>query len=367
MYFSKKINSLFVFFILLFTITGLAFGEQVTLSMLCWEGYAKPYVEQYKKLIKKKYNVDIEIDISNLSDPGEFWEKSRGKKVDIISPAHNLLKSKQWPFIRGKIALPVNLDNIPNYNHIIPFLKKNSFVSDTDNIYAVPYTMGTYGLAYNADKVEKPGSWDVLWSDAAKNKITLSKDYSDCNVYVTALLLGAAYENLYDYDKLISQINKNTLQTKLNQLVHNTHSLWQGTADYKEFKNLIYASTWGYAVAQANQNGGNWKMATPKEGTTMWVDHWVVTYALKDQPLKRKLAEEWINYSLSPELQIGVIRNWGVAPVVSNINDRLTENEISIYKSGDNEYWQKLSMWENQTARTRNGYKKMWDIAQTAR
>ena len=366
--FHQKKHLVIIILIVLFAFNiSSVFAEDVTLRILCWKGYSKPYIEGFQKLISEKYNINVTIEISNVSDPTEFWQKSRAKKVDLISPAHNILKSNKWPFIKGtvNVALPINLDNIPNYKYVLPFLQKSIFVTENNSVYGVPYTMGPYGLAYNADKVAEPKSWNVLWSDKSKNTITLSKDYSDCNIYISALALGAKYDQLYDYDKLISRIPKKALEVKLKKLALNTFSFWEGTANYKEFPKLTYAATWGYAVAQANINGGNWKMADPQEGTTLWVDHWVITYALKDKPLEKKLAEEWINYCLSPELQVGVIRYWGVSPVVTNINDKLTKSEISIYKPGQNDYWRTLSLWENQTTRTSNGYINMWRGSQS--
>lgn len=361
---SKKIIKVITVFMATFAfIPKVVFAQDITLRILCWEGYAKPYTKKFQALMHKKYDKKVSLEIKNVSDPGEFWDESRGNNVDLISPAHNILKSNKWKFIEGKIALPINLKNIPNYKYVIPFLQKNEFATKNGKVFGVPYTMGPYGLAYNADKVEEPESWNILWSKEAKNKITISKDYSDCNIYTSVLALGGSYNDLYDYDTLVSNIDKISLSKKLSKLVSNTFSLWEGTADYKQFDQLLYAATWGYAVAQANKHGGNWKMATPKEGTTMWVDHWVITHSLKDKPLKKKIAEEWINYCLSNDLQIGVIRNWGVSPVVTNINDKLTKDEIAVYKPGQNEYWKNLSLWKNQSTRTQNAFKIIWDSA----
>ena len=358
----KKIWRLLGVYCLLFIpCSTAALSTEIPLRILCWQGYAQPYVVEFQRLIKRKYGIDITVQVSHVSSPADFWKLSRAKKVDLISPAHNLLKSNKWNYIQGKIALPLNLENIPNYRYLLQFLRTNSFVAEGEEVFGIPYAMGPYGLAYNADKVSAPDSWGVLWQEHAKKRFTLSKDYPDCNIYITALALGATYDELYDYDKLISHISKRKLERGVKQLIENAASFWVGTADYTEFSQLTYAATWGYAVAQANLHGGNWKMAYPEEGTTMWVDHWVITHSLKGQPLKKQLAEEWINYCLSNEVQLGVLRNWGVSPVVTNINDRLTPVEREIYKLGNNEYWKTLSLWQTQSTRTHNAYKNLWE------
>lgn len=338
-------------------------AETISLNVLCWEGYTKPYVAGFKALIKEKHGLDVEINVSNVSAPAEFWNMARGGKVDLISPAHNIPKSVHWPFIERGIAIPVNLDNIPNYKYLLPFLKKNDFVTKGDVVYGVPYTMGPYGLAYNADKVPEPKSWEVLWQPEARGKFSISKDYPDANIYTSALVLGAKYDELYDINKLFESIGNVQLQGKLTLLAMNAASLWEGTANPDEFDTLHYATTWGYAVGAANKKGLNWKMARPKEGATMWVDHWVMTSALKGDKVKKMLAEEWINYGLGIELQVGVIRNWGVSPVVTNLGGNITAEEVSTFAVGDDAYWSELSLWQNQGRRTQNGNLLLWNNA----
>lgn len=351
------------FFLMVFGIfhTSVAYAESVTLRILCWEGYAAPYVKGFQDLMQQKYNMDVQIEIEYVSSPDEFWQKSRAKKVDLISPAHNLLKSNKWRFAKSQVALPVDLKRIPNYQYVLPFLKYNHHVTENGKVYGIPYAMGPYGLAYNADKVEAPDSWGVLWKQNSKHNFTISRDYSDCNIYIAALILGAGYEYLYDYDRLMLRVDSKKLIQKVDQLVSNAASLWVGTVDYKDLEGLSYAATWGYGVVQANKYGGNWKMAQPKEGTTMWVDHWVMTYALKNKPLKKKLSEEWINYCLSPDVQISVIRNWGVSPVVSNINKYLTKEGLAVYRLCDDAYWRSLLLKGKQDERTQNAYRHIWN------
>ncbi len=342
---------------------SIAPAEDLTIRIHCWEKYAKPYVAGFKKVIKSKYNKDIEVIITSVSNPSEFWELSRAKKVDIISPAHNIPKSRRWKFVQANVALPIDLENIPNYKHLLAVQQKNSFVTIKGRVFAVPYAIGHYGLAYNADKVKKPVSWSVLLEDNAMGKYSISRDYSDCNIYITALMLGASYDSLYDIDLLLSKVSKQEIQNILNKLATRAASLWEGTANPDEFSELSYAATWGYGVAEANRKGGNWKMAQPKEGATAWIDHWLITYAVEKDVFKKKICEEWINYCLSPDVQVGVIRNWGVSPVVVNIKNKITQKEINTFRVGDNKYWKALSYWENQNTRTSNFYQLLWKQA----
>lgn len=338
-------------------------NEPIVIRIHCWEGYAEPYVEGFKTKMREKHGVEVHLVITNVSDPGEFFEKARKKEVDLISPAHNIPKSRRWPFIDGNIALPLRLENIPHYVHVLSVLQKNPFVTKGEKVYGAPYTMGPYGLAYNTEKVaEEPTSWAVLWEEKNRGHYSVSLDYADCNIYTAALVLGASYEEIYDYGKLTARISPRELQAKLNDLARYAASLWVGTENAEEFGDLWYAAAWGVGVSRANAKGLQWKMAKPKEGTTFWVDHWVITYAVEDE-MKRLLCEEWIDYCLSPEIQVAMLRNWGTSPVVVNVKDRLTDEEIQTFNVGNNEYWKTLSLWQHQDVRTQNSYKLMWETA----
>jgi len=358
----RKIIQLSLFGLLV-NFSPLSFSESLTLNIHCWEGYAKPYTDGFKALMKEKHGIDVNLNITNVSDPDEFWQLARGKQVDLISPAHNIPKSEKWPFIKRNVAAPVDLNNVPNYQYLLPFLKNNPFVTEAGQVFGVPYTMGPYGLAYNADKVSAPSSWSVLWSPDAQGKYSISKDYADANIYISALVLGASYDELYQSSKLWKKVGRDELQSKLTQLATNAHSLWEGTANPDEFAKLDYATSWGYAVAAANKNGLNWKMARPSEGSTMWVDHWVITHAVAADSKKKLMAEEWINYALGVELQVGVIRNWGVSPVVTNLGDNITAEETKTFAVGDDSYWRGLSLWEEQDKRTVNANGVFWENA----
>ena len=363
----KKVFSFLITGFCFFYFTAGVSAETVTLRLHCWKDYAVPYTDTFLEIVMAKYNRKIDIVVTNVFKPEEFWNVARGKKADLISPAYNILKGRQSIFIKKKMVLPVNPENIPNYKYVLPFLQKNRFVTEDNQIYGVPYSMGAYGLAYNAEKVNAPESWGVLWQKNNRNRYTISRYYPDCNIYITALTFGVDYRDLYDYDGLLKRVPLRKFQAKLDTLSQYAFSMWDDMANHEEFDNLDYATTWGYGVAMANKNGGNWKIATPKEGTTMWVDHWAITHSVKDDAFKKKLCEEWINYCLSPDRQVDVLRSWGASPVVSNINDRLTKDEISTFHVGNSEYWSGLSLWESLSHNTTEGYKGLWRRAVNVR
>ena len=124
--------------------------------------------------------------------------------------------------------------------------------------YGVPYNCGPYGLAYNTKVVKQaPTSWNIFFEPQYKGKYTLNNNFPKCNIWVSALALGYSYEEMFD----ISKMDRKKVQERLNLLVKNAKSLWDGAADPKEFPQLSLATTWGFAAQKANLKGGKWLLA----------------------------------------------------------------------------------------------------------
>ncbi|OQY17759.1 MAG: ABC transporter substrate-binding protein [Desulfobacteraceae bacterium 4572_35.1] len=337
-------------------------GEVLRIN--CWVGYAAPYVDAFKALVKDKYNVDLTIEITNPTDQDEFYQAAKNGTADLISPPYELPKKPQFYAYDGADPLlqPVNPAHIPNIKHILPV-----FLHDTTTIFAgkrygVPYNCGPYGLAYNADVVKNiPTSWNVMWDAKYKGKYTVNNNFPMVNIWITALSLGYTYDDIFD----INNLDRVKIQGKLNTLARNAKSLWDGGANSDEFPELSLATTWGFAAQQANLKGGNWLLASPKEGGTAWVDSWYITSAAKG--LTKRLAEEWINFMLSPENQAAVVKSQGVSPTVDNVGNFLSNKEKEMFHVGDNEYFKTVALWRVMSPETEKAFKEMWETATKGR
>ncbi len=107
-------------------------------------------------------------------------------------------------------------------------------------------------------------------------------------------------------------------------------------------------------------------MADPAEGTMWWIDEYAFTWALAEKPFLKKVAEEWINKSLSPEFQVDhLVREVGIFPVVTNIADRLTNKEKKrvLIGGAPGAFTDKHILQHTYSLRDRNGLKLMWDEA----
>lgn len=360
-----------IFFIIFTLVMMSAFGfhsswaaADETIRITCWGGYAKPFVDDFKNLVKKNYNIDVDVVIYNPTDQDEFYKAAKDGTADLISPPADLAKTPRfYCFEKGSYHLaPIDMDHVPNFQNMLPFFKDDKSLVHEGKRYGLPYNCGPYGLAYNTDVVkEAPSSWNVFWDTQYAGKYTINNNFPKCNVWITALSLGYGYDDIFDIDRL----DRAKVQDKLNILAAHAKSLWDGAANPDEFPQLSLATTWGFAAQQANLKGGHWLIASPKEGGTAWIDYWCITAA--PNGLVKRLCEEWINFQLSPDVQVQVVKSQGVSPVVDTVASRVTPQEKDLFHVGDNDYFKTVAIWRVMSEKTEKAITEMWEAAKSCR
>lgn len=333
------------------------------LRITCWEGYAKPYAEKFKALVKEKFGVNLTVEIFNPTDQDEFYLAAKNGTADLISPPYELPKmARFYAYGDGAMLLqPVDLNNVPNLAKILPVFLEDDTPLFAGQRYGVPYNCGPYGLAYNTDVVkEAPESWNVLWDPQYAGKYTVNNNFPKVNVWISALALGYTYADLFD----VARLDADKIQPKLDALAVNAKSLWDGSANPDEFPELSLATDWGFAAAQANLKGGHWLIAAPKEGGTAWIDAWYITSAATG--MKKRLAEEWINFMLADENQADIIPSQGVSPVV-DVRASLSPEDAQMFHVGDNDYFKTVALWRVMDEATEQAFDEMWSKAKSNR
>ncbi|MCP4716718.1 MAG: extracellular solute-binding protein, partial [Deltaproteobacteria bacterium] len=306
--------------------------------------------------------IDLKLNIKYVSGNDAFFPALRDGQADIISPSHNVPRDKRWKIMKLNMVLPLNLDNIPNYKNIIPALQKADYCTEGGKVYAVPHVRGPYGLAYNTTLVkEAPTSWNAFWEPQYKGKYVLGgAGQYEHNVSMTALAMGIAPEKIYDF----KTINTPELQAKLADLAVNAQGMWVGVDDVKTLKGRSIAAVWGFSLPELKKMGETWKIAEPKEGTTGWVDNFMISNTLKDKPKLLKIAEEWLNFVLSDDYQVYDVRGLACAPVTTTVKAKLTAEEVAQFHLDDPGHFQKNRiLWKVLGKQDRKGLKSLWDAA----
>ncbi len=338
-----------------------ALAEDV-LNLLTWDGYAPDeYITEFEGFVEKKYGKKVKINRTYLQDTTEIFVPVRTGKADIFVPTQQILNDGRWKFVENKLALPLNLENIPNFKHVLKSF--TPYTTFGGKVYAAPIAHGAYGLAYSTKYFSTPPkSWNILWDKKYKGKFAITKGTTEVNIYVTALTMGYDPADMSNFSKL----NNEAFHTKLRALVENAHSFWPGIDSPHDLKGMHMGASWGWSLSGLKELGEEWKMVDPEEGSPAWVDSHALGHSLKNKPFLKKVAEEWINFTLGKKYQVDVVVNYlSCAPVTQNIVDELPEEKIKEFHLDDPNYVAKYRHFYPtiKKKRDRNGIKILWENA----
>ena len=354
------------FFLALIFSVSLAHAEPQTLRLLVWEGYAPEKQRQvFQRYVQEKYGVDLQLEVSYIDETEDCYTALRLKKVDVLSPAHNRINDKRFRMFELGLLLPLNLENIPNYLGLFESFKQLPYLNYHGQVYGVPFAWGPYGLIYNASVVdEPPTSWQALWQPEYQQRFTVA-DLGEHNIYITALALGYSEADLRSFDAL----NNHDFKNKLAELARNTHRLWIGVDTADDLTGMALATSWGFSLPMLRQRGENWKWAPLQEKSPGWIDNYVISHTLKDKPQLKRLAEEWINFSLSPAFQAEVVvAELAARPVNQRSKQLLSQALIeAVGLDSDEDFNDLFTLMPELDRRTRNGFDLLWQQAMQLR
>ena len=145
--------------------------EQITLNVYNWGQYMADGSDGSMEVIREfeaRYP-HIKVNYSTFDSNEIMYSKlaNGGITVDLIFPSDYMIAR----MISEDMLLPLNFDNIPNYQYIDENFRNTAY--DPDNRYSVPYTWGTVGILYNTKYVDEADitGWELLWNEKYAGKI----------------------------------------------------------------------------------------------------------------------------------------------------------------------------------------------------
>lgn len=338
-------------------------ANEYVLRLLIWGGYSpKGPVKDFEEKMSAKYGKPVKLHFTYAKSSDDFFPAIRERRVDVVSLSHHDFKDERYGFISKKLILPVDLRNLRSHGNIVGHLQRLDFYVSGNEVFGVPIAIGPYGLAYNTKAFpQPPTSWDVLWDPKLKGKYALGTHQYLYNVNITALALGYPRESINSFDAL----DNPGFKKKLKALATNAGSFWVGVDKVADLKGMCLGTSWGDSLSELAEQGEIWKMSEPKEGSMWWIDVHAITWALKDKPILKEIAEAWIDRSLQPDFQVDSLwRKSGVYPVTTNIADRLSDKEKKkILFTNPVEFSEKRILQQVYSQRDRNGMRALWQDA----
>jgi putative spermidine/putrescine transport system substrate-binding protein len=301
-------------------ITPCLASARETLRVLTWPGYADDDIVQ---TFEQRH--DVKVEITYITSDDELWEqvsKDSGSHFDVF--AVNTAELQRY--INHGLVTPINLHHISNHKLQLPRFQNYDAIPSISHdhvIYAAPYTYSEMGLIYNRKLIkEPPTSMAAMWDPRYQGKV-LAYNASNHNFSVAALLLGAR-DPFQLSDEQMKQAAKLLVDLRRNVLTFYS-SPEEVVQLFKENQiALVYANYGRQQITQLKKAGADIGYIIPDEGALAWLDCWAISKGAKDQ----KLAEDWINYTLTKDVSDTLTRRQGLPNTVTPFPDSKSDEQI---------------------------------------
>ena len=327
-----------------------------SLSLLVWEGYADPsFVHAFEEAHHCK------ISASYMGSSDDLVAKLRGgsaSNYDVISPSSDVATS----ISRSGLAEPLDLSRIPTYSQLSSRLRDLPLVKVNGQTFGVPFMWGPNPLLYDTTAFNQPpNSWSLFWDPKYKGKISVWDDLS--TLYMAAQLLG--YDkpdpsHLYN----LSDDELAAVKQKLLALKPNVRKLWSTGGELTNlFQNheVIAAMGWPLMTNQLRQSNFPIAETIPRENTTGWIDHLMIT---KASPHK-ELAYAFLEFMIRPQTQKKITDVTHYTPANPAAAQFMTPAERNgLHLDDPDAYMQRIYFWQDVLRRAK--YIEIWNEVKAA-
>ena len=327
-----------------------------SLNLLVWEGYADP---SYVKAFEEANHCKVSASYMGSSD--ELVAKLRGGSAgnyDVISPSSDVATM----IATSGLAEPLDLGKLPAYSQLSPQLTSLSLVRVKGDVYGVPFMWGPDPMIYDTTTFpQAPESWSVLWDPKLKGKISVWDDLS--TVYMAAQVLG--YDrpdpgHLYN----LSDDELSAVKAKLIELKPNIRKMWATGGELTNlFQNheVVIAMGWPLMTNELRKKNFPVAETIPKENTTGWIDHIMITAGSEN----KELAYKFLEFMIEAQTQKKVTDVTGYTPANPHAAQFMTPEQVkSLHLDDVDNYQKRLYFWQNVPRRAK--YNEVWNEVKVA-
>jgi len=326
------------------------------LNFMVWEGYTdtlftKPFEEACGVKVNATYMGSSDDLVAKLRAGG-------AETIDLISPSSDAATA----IIDAGLAAPLDLGRIPSYNDLSEGFRSLKVARKGDAVYGEPWAFGPNPLIYDTTKVKPaPTSWGELWDRKYRNKLSLQDDIA--TLYMVAQYLGMDDPN--DPSKLynLSDEELAKVKAKMLELRPNVRKYWVTAGDMTQLfqsREVVAGEGWPLMTNQLRQAKFPAGETIPKEGTTAWADHWVLTKGAKNLDA----AYAWFEYSAQPFTQKLLYDVTAYIVANSQAKSYMTPEQAASQRD-ISDYGSKVNFW--QWSPRREKYQEIWNEVKAAK
>jgi spermidine/putrescine-binding protein len=327
-----------------------------TLNLLVWEGYADP---SFVRGFEEQYHCKVTVSYMGSSD--ELVAKLRGGSAgnyDVISPSSDVATS----IAAAGLAAPLDLSKFPSYSQLSPQLTSLPLVRIKGQVFGVPFMWGPNPMLYDTTALpQPPESWDAFWDPKYRGKVSVWDELS--TVYMAAQVLGFDKPDptqLYHLnDEQLDAVKK-----KLLELKPNIRKMWSTGGELTNlFQNheVVLAMGWPLMTNQLRKLNFPVGETIPKENTTGWIDHLMVTAGSEN----KELAYKFLEYMIEAQTQRKVADVTGYTPANPQAGQFMTPDQVkSLHLDDVDNYQRHIYFWQDVPRRAK--YVEIWNEVKAA-
>jgi spermidine/putrescine-binding protein len=327
-----------------------------TLNLLVWEGYADPsFVHAFEE------QNHCRISASYMGSSDELVAKLRGGSAgnyDVISPSSDVATS----IAAAGLAAPLDLSKLPSYSQLSPQLTSLPLVRLNSQVFGAPFMWGPDPMIYDTTSFpQPPDSWTVFWDPKYRGKISVWDDLS--TVYMAAQVLGFDRPDPSRLYNLTDQ-QLDAVKKKLLELKPNIRKMWSTGGELTNlFQNheIVAAMGWPLMTNQLRKINFPVGEIIPKENTTGWIDHLMITSGSEN----KDLAFKFVEYMIEANTQKKVTDVTGYTPANPGAASFMTADQVKSLHLDDVDNYQKhIYFWQNVPRRAK--YNEIWNEVKAA-
>ena len=268
---------------------------------MAWQGYEKPlgardFLKQNNVTLQTTYVSSNEDILTKLLAGGMG-------SIDLGTPEIKYVDM----MLDAGVLEAMDAARVPNIGRIMPFFRDQARLRRDGKTYAVPFTWGTQPMLYRPDLVkETPTSWLDVIKPEHKGKVVMGGSLLG-NISIWAKVVTGApvathltAAQLKETIDFLIKVKKEHARTVAASFGEMTDILARGDA-------VISTIGWEPVVQWVKKKGATLAMVYPKEGTTGFIDTYVVPRKAPNYELNLRL----INHALSAEAQAEFAREMG--------------------------------------------------------
>ena len=247
-------------------------------------------IRGFEQWYKENYGSEVEVNYTTFASNEDMYSKisSGAVSYDVIIPSDYMIARMR----EEGMLLPLNFDNIPNYENIGENFR--GLYYDPDDEYTVPYTYSFVGVIWDAERVdeEDTGDWDLMWNEKYKGDILQFNNSRDA--FATAqykLGLDVNDTDPESWRKALEELKRQQPLVKSYVMDEIYNMMESGEAAVASY----YAGDY-FTMLDAEADNVDLRFYVP-ERTNYFIDAMCIPSCCQ----QKELAEAFINYMLEEE------------------------------------------------------------------